>query len=267
MSTKKTRTHTTLQGRELTFEEPTGELAKFLKRVEEAAANPKATEDDLIALVHSNENPILDTSILPGRGMVTPRVFALPIYHVMNDLIARAAVRAGHVDLEAAAAQFTMTPTEAAEHLGVHVSAVRQAIDRGALSAWRKGARWFLNPRDVDNYKVSDTGPQGGGAELQVFLGRSKDGAQFIVKAPDRLVHVKRTDGNEHRGTIGAGWKRIGVFAANGDNARFFVLEPADEEGAEIVCCGFYLRGKFRTITVENNAKRARAASKNFRAA
>lgn len=269
-----TRTYTTLSGRELNFEEPTGAVAAFLARVEAAAADPRVSEDALIALVYSAENPILDTSLMPGRGTVTPRVFADPLYHVMTDIIGRVRVREGRLDLEKTAARYTMTPAEAADQLGVHVSAVRQAIDRWTLPAWKKGGRWFLDPKDVANYQVSQTGPKpvptraapstSAGAELSVRIGRRPEGTQFLVKVAEP-VEVQRERGNILRGTIKPGWRRIGVLAALATKARFFVLEPAETE-ERIDFEGFSVQGRFRVVEKENNAERARAAFKAFEA-
>ena len=96
-----------------------------------------------------------------GKGNVlsrTSRACHMPVDHLTRFAarpVSRAAIqgdrpspigRVGHTTrprTEQASAQFTMTPAEAATRLGVHVNAVRQAIDAGRLGAWMKGGREF----------------------------------------------------------------------------------------------------------------------------
>ncbi|RYZ17179.1 MAG: DNA-binding protein, partial [Myxococcaceae bacterium] len=53
-------THTTLEGHEIRFDEPTGDLAAFVAAVRAAAADPAVTENDLVALIYGPTNPLLD---------------------------------------------------------------------------------------------------------------------------------------------------------------------------------------------------------------
>jgi excisionase family DNA binding protein len=250
-------TYTTISGREIQYDEPPSELARFLERVRKAAANPKTTPADMILLIYGQDNPLLE------HGRVTRAAFENPLYHVMADMLGRKELGDR---VEEVAARYTMSPQEAADRLGLHVSAMRQAIERSAIPAWRKGDRWFLDPKDVDTYNVSETGPRAikgrGGKELAVRVGFTSDGAVFKVRAHKELA-VMREAGNVLAGTVLTGWKRIGVLASKGAKARFWELAPSNDE-YDITFESFHVRGRFQVAHTINNARAARAAWEEF---
>lgn len=156
----KTTTYTTLSGITIEYPIPTGKVASFMDNVRDAADDPAVDVDSLIALVYGQSNPLLDRTVFAEHGAVTPAVFANPLYHVLLDRLGRKRVQLGHLDLDATAARYTLTPDEAAERLGVHVSAIRQAIERHRLPAWKRGGRLYLDPVSCDSYQASTRGPR-----------------------------------------------------------------------------------------------------------
>jgi excisionase family DNA binding protein len=156
----KTTTYTTLSGFTIEHPIPTRAVASFLDNVRDAADDPAVGVDSLIALIYGQSNPLLDRSTFASVGAVTPAVFANPLYHVLLDRLGRKRVQLGLLDLAATEARYTLTPEEAADRIGVSVSAVRQAIERHKLPAWKRGGRIFLDPVSVDSYKVSNRGPR-----------------------------------------------------------------------------------------------------------
>jgi len=152
------QTHETLSGLTIKYETPTGATAAFFERVRAAVLDPAVTEDAMTALVYGQENPLLDRTVFAEHAAVTPAVFAEPLYHVLLDLIGRKRHALGRLDLVATEARYTLTPDEAAERLGVHVSAIRQAIERHRLPAWKRGGRLWLDPVSCDAYKLATRG-------------------------------------------------------------------------------------------------------------
>ena len=150
--------YTTSSGRTLTYDEPSPELAAFIDRVQAASVDTSVTNDDMILLVYGPDNPLLDPTILPGRYMVTPVVFANPIHHVLNDLLYLKGVRLGRVDMEKAHSRFTISIPDAAKQLGVTGQALRSAIEGYRLSAIFKNGQWWTSPQAVATFKVSKAG-------------------------------------------------------------------------------------------------------------
>lgn len=154
--------YTTTVGEMIDYDATPAEAA-FLARVRAAAEDPGVAEGQLVELVYGLDNPVLEAGIFPGRGAVTKAVFARPIYHVLLDLIDVKRIQHGTLDPAAAAARYTMTVTEAADRLGVHASAVRQAVQAKKIAAQKQGGTWLLDPASVDAYRVTK-GPAGGGS-------------------------------------------------------------------------------------------------------
>lgn len=248
-----TETHRLLSGETIEYERPTGPLAAFLRRVRDAVNDPRVTETELSALIYGTENPLLDQSVLPGRGVVTRAVFADPVYHLMLDLLSQKRVQEGTLDVDKAAARYTLTVAQAAERAGVHESAIRQAIAANRLSAWKRGTRLYLAEDDVDAYKPARHGPA---PPLEVCFG-SKEGARLSIKH-DGGELVTEKAGAIHTGHLER-WKRAAVLAGSGDKVRFWQLEPG-EELEEIGHAGFYVRGRARVVAKENNPQKARDA-------
>jgi len=156
----KTTTYTTLSGFTIEHTIPVGAIAAFMDNVRDAADDSRLGIDSMITLVYGQSNPLLDRTTFTGVGAVTPAVFANPLYHVLLDRIGRKRVQLGLLDLAATEARYTVTPEEAADQLGISVSAVRQAIERHKLPAWKRGGRIFLDPVSIATYAVSNRGPR-----------------------------------------------------------------------------------------------------------
>lgn len=69
--------------------ESTPELEVFLPRVLRLLKDPDKTEDDMIEIVYGPTNPIMDETLIPGRGAVTKAIHGSPVYRVFVDLLER----------------------------------------------------------------------------------------------------------------------------------------------------------------------------------
>jgi hypothetical protein len=106
------------------------------------------------------------------------------------------------------------------------------------------------------------------GGPLKVRLGS----AIYPGNDPGKQFRVKRREGdvlvndraNTWEGTL-THWRRIGVLAGTKDQARFFVLEPGQNDD-ELRFADFFVRGKFRIVEKINNAQQARRAYSVFTA-
>ena len=260
MSTKKTEKYTLLSGEEVEFPTPTGQLAEFLKSVHEAMLRPNVTAAWLQEYIYGVENPLLDKTILPGRAVVTKAVYENPVWHVLGDLIGRKRVAEGSLNIAAATKRYTMTVPEAASRLGIHESAVRQAIAARRLTSWKHGARHYLAPEEVANYRPSPAGPP---PMLRVRVG-SSPGARFSIKQVGGNMLLD-SPGSPDAAVVGS-WKRVAVLAGTKDKVRCWILEPGDVQD-EIAFEGFFVRGRFRIVEKINNEVRARETFKAFKAA
>lgn len=268
MSTKATKieTYELLAGDTLEFPAPPPPVAAFIRRAQSAAKDRSVSVDHLIELIYGRENPVLDQTIFPTRGAVTKAVLADPLYHLMLDLLDRKRVQAGTLDPEKAAARYTVTVPEAARTLGVHESAVRQAIAAHRLSSWKRGARHFLDPNEVANYRPAPHGPP---PALQVVVG-SKPGSSFAVKVQGGEFKREEASGSAGtperqavHGTI-TNWTRVAIIGRTKTGARCWIVEPG-ELAEEIPFQGFHVKGRFRVVEQINNEQRARDTFRTFK--
>lgn len=250
-------TYTTINGETLTYEAPGGALAAFLERVQAAANEPTVSENDMIALIYGRENPLLDHAMLPGRSMVTAAAFERPEYRVMTDLLGRKRIALGLLDVEKARARYTLSPAEAAERLGIHVSAVRQAIANHRLAAWFEDGRAYLDPLSVDSFQLARRGPS---PRLEIRSG-SAPGFSFRFKAPTQLEDSKK-EGAYRTGVLPQ-WKSVAILFGTDADYRFFSLEPGGKE-QEIQAGGCYVRGRFTVVERINNPRKAQEAFAAF---
>jgi hypothetical protein len=256
--------HECVNGEQIGYPAPAPAVAKFLERVRRAAADAKVSEDELLALIYGRENPLLDHTALPGRSMVTPAVFANPLYRVLVDLLDRKRVQTGALDLERARARYTLSVTDAAAHLGVNATAVRKAIGAGRLPAWRADGQFWLDPATVAAFEVDRRGPA---PRLAVRVG-SAPGVSLRLKHAGALEGEVRVEGsNVVTGRL-AQWKRVAVMTtaerADGTkNVRFYVLEPGGPE-ADISLGTFRVQGRFTVAQTVNNPQKAAEAWKAF---
>lgn len=257
--------YATMSGHEFEVEDERRDAVAFLERMQKMLEDPKVTENDMIALGYGSENPFLDHAMFPGRGAVTPRVFEDPAYHVMADLIARKRLAQDRVDPETLAAEYTITVPEAAARLGIHESAVRQAIASRKLASWVKDGRHFLHPRSLASYQLGTRGPKPtstrprAGSPVSIRFGNAP-GVSFRTKHDGIVAESQKVGQHATEMTVGA-WHQIAVMSGAGPEARMLILEPADEEN-EITNAGFFVRGKFRIAKRLNNLRIANEAWK-----
>lgn len=254
------KTYKLLSGETISLPKLDAATEAFLRRVQDALHDPHVSEDDMIELVYGRENPLLDQTIFPDRGAVTKAVFANPVYHVMLDMLGQKRVQEGRLDVARTHAEFTLSVTEAADRADVHPSAIRQAIASKRIPAVKKGSRWFLRPRDVDNYHPKPY-PERKAEPLQIRFGH-EPGKSFRVKHTSELLNRKR-EGATTEATID-GWRRVGVIFSAGPAATFWVLEP-DTKACTIERDGYFVRGRFRVVETVREGDAARAAWKAFR--
>lgn len=256
------KTHTTVNGHQIDFE-PTREVAAFLSRLGDMVGDPKVGPGELLALAYSEENPILERGMFAGRGHVTKAIAEDPAYLVMSDLIYRKRLAASKTKVEDLAARYTMTVADAARTLGVHESAIKQAIAARRLASWLKGGRHYLEPEAVAKFQISGRGPkpEGSGEELSVRFGHT-EGFSFRVRSAHPISKQSRVEKNVLEGTIQR-WKRVLVFVGGGGfGHRLFVLDPADKP-AQIVHGPFFIRGHFEITEKVNNPGEAERIWKN----
>ncbi len=233
----------------------TPEASEFLRRLAHALTDPRVTAAAMTDLVYSAENPVLDKSVVPGKGYVTAAVHADPVYQVMADMLWRKRAQEG---VQAPAA--TMTITQAAQLHGVHPSAIRQAIAAGRLQATKMGGTYFLRRPDVEAFKPARRGPAPK-SRLEVRSGEQR-GQRFKVNViGGKLEHVDRAR-HVKIGYIDR-FNRIGVLSGSKGDDRFFELEPADAKG-ELEFGDFFVRGHFTIARKVNNPKAAREAWRAF---
>jgi len=250
--------HQTLAGETLEYPTPDPELARYLARLIDAAHDPTVTEGALVGLIYSAENPIMDTTILPGRGMVTRAVHSDPVYRVMSDLLARKREQVGTLAPAQIERAYTVSVSEAARELRITPGAVRQAIEAGRLDALKKGARWFIHPRSVRSFEVAArfrrASPEGGVVRVRVG---SKEGYSFQLKAPADLEATTK-DGRAIEGVVVPGWRRLAIMAGDKreDSYRVFVLEPGDED-RRVDLDEFFVVGRF-VVAAQDSGRQAR---------
>jgi len=255
-------THSTINGRTVEYE-PTAAEAKFLRRVEDAIADPKISEVQLRALIYGPENPLLDQQA--GYTFVTPTAFESPVFRVLLDLLDRKRVAAGTLDPDKVAARYTMTVGEAAEKLGIRDGAVRTAVIEGRLPSWIRDGQIRLAPESVASYEVSRRGRP---PRLTVTCG-SKDGASLRVKVVGGELEVARKDGGLVEGRVES-WTQVGVITgakrpgrggAAETTYRFWLLEPGGPE-RRVEMEPFKVVGRFKIVEQKNG----KAANEAFHA-
>lgn len=252
--------HETISGHRVEFDEPEGELAEFFARARTAAADSAASENDLITLIYSADNPLLSPGVVPDRGVVTKDTLAHPVYRVLQDLLIRKRVAEQGLDVQAMADRHTVTIAEAAEQLGVHASAVQQAIKAQRLPSWVKGGRHYMAPSALDAFELSRRGPKPKGKPLRYCSG-SEPGTSFRVKVPTSRVIEKK--GKAQTAEVDT-WARVAVLSGGEGRHRFFVLEPVASGSERLELGSFYVEGPFRVTKKVNNAREAREAYKAF---
>lgn len=256
------RIYETLSGHRIEYPDPDPKLAKFLQRASALVDDKKATEDDLVALVYGSDNPILDHTLVPGRGSVTREVFENPVYHVLTDLIWRKSVLEKGVDLAKVAKRYSLTVKEAAEQLAVTPDAVRKAISARRVASWVKNGEYFLDPKGLTPLqKSAKPGRLPAGTEPLVVRAGNDGANQLHINYQGGLLPENVRDVVAE--TTIPRWRRAGVLTAGHGKLRLFVIEPSDQD-EEIEFHGYHVRGKFKIVEKVNGSKAARLAWQGF---
>jgi hypothetical protein len=137
---------------------PPPELGAFMDRVRTATDDPTVTPSDLLSLVYGVENPLLDTSSIPGRAVIRRAALEHPAFHIMGDLLFRKHLAVRTMSPEVVAAAYTVSVKDAARQLGITGASVRAAISGHKLDARMRNGQWYLRPESLAAYKVSNRG-------------------------------------------------------------------------------------------------------------
>jgi hypothetical protein len=160
-----------VSGETIRYSDPPPAVATFLARVRLAAQDPTVSIGQLIDLVYGPDNPLLDHTVFPGRGMVTAAVHADPIYRVMRDQIALKEAVAGTFNPADARKAYTLSVPKTSKKLGISPAAVRLAISNQKLAAVYDNGQWWIRPESVASYKVSNRGPKAAGRPRRQRVG------------------------------------------------------------------------------------------------
>ena len=251
----------------------------YLRKVEQAAADPTVDEIEVAALVWNTDNPYLQIHPDTGAAIADRAAYDSVVFQIMLDLIDQKRINLGTLDPEAAAARYTLTVKEAADKLGIHAATVRKAIDAKRLAAWKRGGTYMLDPASVASYKISNRGAR---ADVQfsqqahlglipgaLAIREGTDGDYFLrvrghIKSEERQVGDDIT-----QYLITRPWERVAVQTGkkSANSYRLFILEPAPPETEPdqgLTFAGFYVRGAFKVVEKINNSKEALAAWKAY---
>lgn len=261
----------TIQGHEFDVDDSPPGTIEFLSSVI-LLAGRGASEDELVELIYSDQNPTLGPYPFGGRGAVTRETLENPAYWAMGDLLFRARLARRGVSTEQAAERYTLLVSEAAKRLGVSRAAVQKAIQTRRLESWVKDERHYLCADDVDRWASSLTetrrgfspeAPEAVGAPLAARLG-GVPGVTFKLKVSEQFLATERESGHVFVGTIRAGWKLLAVSYSDRDGDEgeqrrtVLVLVPGDTDNA-IEHHGFYLRGRFKVLHKRTGERASRA--------
>lgn len=253
-----TRFHTTASGHRIEYE-ATPKVETFLRRLHDLATDRDVSTQEMTGIAYSTENPILDHTMFPGRGAVTREVLDNPAYGVVTDLLFRKQLAEQGTTPDKIAEKYSMTVADAALELGIHESAVRQAIAAKRLASWLKNGRHYVDPRALKTLEVGTRGPTkraaSAGSALKVRLG-NKPGASLSVRAPAPLVGGVKDGANTKTGEIAPGWRKVVVRLTMGGEKHSWVIAPGSEEN-ELGGEGLFIRGRFKVIDSADTAKKA----------
>jgi hypothetical protein len=269
-------TYALLSGEVVEYPNQPAAVNAFLARVMAAANDATVSPADLLALVYGTENPILDTTGVPGRAIVTKTVFDNPVYRVLADLVGRKQLLVAGQTPEQAAAAYTVSVKDAADQLGLTESSVRTAIVNRKLSATKRNGDWYIRPESVASYKVSNRGRKKAPpaehappADVTVVCGNKPGGSLSVLIANAELVIDGKKDGNTVLAHFPPGWTRAAVKTTTARGVRVFELEPAGEAADaelshEVEHLGFTVAGEFKIVRKHNATEAANAVWKRY---
>lgn len=249
-------THHLVTGDVVELPELAPAMAAYLDVIRVAAANPDIDYRTLFSLVYSPANPLLGTDRATGGAVVRPEVLDDPAFRVMSDLLARKGLERTGRTVQDLQDLYTVPVSAAAEALGITERSIRQALTERRMAGMKKDGEWFTSPEGVEAYRVTRSGPRaaGAGQPLEVRVG-GENGYGLKVREDPRASSTG-IGPNLLQITF---WVRLEVltYLKGNDSARYFVLEPAEEE-ANLHHGPFYVAGKFKITEKINNAREAR---------
>lgn len=269
----------TLAGEVIEYPAAPADLARFLARAIDEAHDPDIGESAFTALIYGRDNPLLDQTVFPDRGMVTPEAKRHPIFRILLDLLEQKRIQAGTLQARRdpdgpmpADPAHTMTVDRAASLMAVSAGTIRRLVKQGELVGSGRGESLRLDGEAVERWieehdiagetrrfaMVGDV--EGAVADLQILMGR-RGGAELQVKYKGALDDVT-TIGANQAGTLRR-WRAVGVLLADEGTCVFHVLRPGPRR--EVVALrGFFVRGAFDVTQTITDAEMARAAFDTF---
>jgi hypothetical protein len=245
---------------------PSTEVAAYLARLGAMVDDPSVR--DLIGVAFSEENPLLARGAFPGRGWVTPEVFANPSYRVLRDLVWRKELAARGIDRDTLAAEYVLSIDEVAHELGVSSAEAREATRSHRLDSFVKAAGVFVSRRGLESFRRLEAWRREvRGHDLVMRFGNSMH-TSFRVRAPSPLAEHRRICAHVYEARVPGGWRKVAVMTSGRTSSgqkikpRTWLLEEGDEL-AELRFRDFYVRGRFKK-TVINNPRRARETYVSF---
>lgn len=237
---------------------------EFVQRIANLVEDNRVTDAELLALVYGPENPLLESQKTAGYSFVTPAAFESPMFRALLDLVDRKKVALGKLDLEAAAARYTMSVADAAARAGVVESAIRTAIITGRLPAWFREGKNFLDPASVEAFAIARGAPPAQDV-LQVVTG-SADGASLRISVVGGELEVISKRGSLVSGRVST-FSMIAVITGvkRGDKTtyRYWLLAP-DAKPETIALGNMKVAGRFR-IVEQYNGPQANEAWRAFK--
>lgn len=268
------RKYTFTNGEELEYDIDDPELESYLSKVREAAQDPDVSSNELLDLIYSTDNPLMDSDVIPGRGVITDEGREHPAYDIMIDQLQIKRTQEGDFEGQEtdgygpSSGRYSMSVSEASDELDISTSAVRQAIYNDRLEARKRGGAWRLDLESVESYQVSDRGPNAAaqvGEPLDVVLGY-KEGFNFSVAHDGEFELDERREGNVLAGTI-RGWTQAAVKQnrklESGDALTYLKLEP-DDDSSSVQMDEFEVEGEFRISRVVSDNEEARETFQSF---
>jgi hypothetical protein len=215
--------------------------------------------------VYGDDNPILDRTFFPGRGMVTAAVFENPVYHVLTDLLARKRASIKGQTAEQLGKSFTLTVPQAAEQLGVSEDAINKGIRARRIPSWVKEGQRYVDPRALAALGLGKQGklPEGF-MRLKVRVGASHTGQLRVKHAGGELPNKAEAIPYSIEATLPRS-RRAAVLMAGHDKLRMFILEPGESEQRHGYD-DYWFEGNFRIVEKVNGSAAARRAWESFKA-
>lgn len=259
-------TYETLSGHTIPYPDFEPAVTRFLTRVMKALGDQRVTEDDLVLLIYGTENPILDRTLFPERGMVTKEVLEHPAYPIMCDALARKRAAIKGQTAEQLGRPFTLTVAQAAKQCGVSEDAINRGIRARRIPSWVKDGQRYLDPRTFAALGLGERGalPEGF-MRLRVKVGASHTAQVRVKHAGGELPSKAEAIPYAIETTLPRSQRVAVLMAGANGTLRMFELIPGEEE-TRLPFEEFLVQGNFEIARKVNGARAARLAWESFEA-